>query len=102
MPRLSIPGFSRPNSWAWLMCTQLASTLSRSLMLCADAELGLEQHPASEGDLVRPVEFAGRAGVDRDSEPGPDVALLAQWNFAPTARRRHNWCSPAVFSAPKT
>ena len=95
-----MPGFWRPNSWAWLIWTQLASMLSAVVDLGADPELGLEQHAAAEVDLVvgQVLEFSRRAGVDRNAEAGPDVDPLAEL-------RRHAdrgvVVSPAVLSAPK-
>ena len=61
------------------MCTQLASTLTRSLIRDADAEFRLEQHAASERDLVDGrLIFARRSGVDGDPEPRPDVDSVAE------------------------
>src|SRR5438067_1996787 len=46
--------------------------------LRSDAELGLEQHAAAEGDLVGAEMFGGRAGMDSDAEAGADVDALAE------------------------
>ena len=87
-----MPGFCRPNSWAWLMWTQLASIADAVADLDADAELGLEQDAAAEVDLVveRSWNFAGRAGVDGDAEAGTDVQPRRR--TSPTGRPRRNWC----------
>ena len=84
-----MPGFSCPNSCAWLMCTQLASTLSVVVDAGANAEFGLEQHAAAESDLVvgGSWNLLGRAVVDGDPEPGTDVDLGRRTSpTVPTAR----------------
>ena len=44
----------------------------------ADADLGLEQHPAAERDLVGAEEIAGRAVVDGDADPRADEDAVAE------------------------
>ena len=68
------------------MWTQLASMLSAVIDLGADAEFRLEQHAAAECDSVGALEFVGRAVVDGDADPRPDVELTAE--FCRDAGRR--------------
>src|SRR5689334_10812472 len=49
--------------------------------LRSEGDLGLEQHPAAECDLVGAEELAGRTCVDGDSEAGAKVPLAAQREF---------------------
>jgi len=46
--------------------------------LISDAQLGLEQDTAPEGDLVRAVEVGVRAGMDGDANAGPDKDAITE------------------------